>query len=337
MNAEHPIEFTPPVSVGIGVLGGAAFIAREAVLPAIDAADGAHLAAIASQSGTIDPRWGGRQVDGYDDVLAHPDVEAVYLPLSNGLHEEWTIKAALAGKHVLCEKPLAPTAAAGRRMANACRERGVILAEAWMTPFGPRWQRVLDDITTGVIGNIDQIDARFTFTIGPEHDCNYRWNPQQGGGALLDVGIYTLGLPVALWGTDVERVEIHDRIDDSRAGLGAPVDARTDATLTWFDGQQARIVCSFIDDEEQRLTATGATGSLTVSTDAFTGGIDALEHHIGNGRNRTVSGEGGDPYQAMVEAFGRAVRGLETWLRPADESVLLLELLDRIANERVVA
>ena len=66
-------------------------------------------------------------------------------------------------------------------------------------------------------------------------------------------------------------------------------------------------------------------------------GVDALEHHIGNGRNRTVSGEGGDPYQAMVEAFGRAVRGLETWLRPADESVLLLELLDRIANERVVA
>ena len=119
MNAEHPIEFTPPVSVGIGVLGGAAFIAREAVLPAIDAADGAHLAAIASQSGTIDPRWGGRQVDGYDDVLAHADVEAVYLPLSNGLHEEWTIKAALAGKHVLCEKPVATTTAGRVGFASA--------------------------------------------------------------------------------------------------------------------------------------------------------------------------------------------------------------------------
>ena len=324
-------------SVGIGVLGGAAFIARRAVLPAIEAADGVHLAAIASRSGTVDSRWANCEVDDYDDVLAHPGVEAVYLPLPNGLHEEWTIKAAIAGKHVLCEKPLAPTAHAARRMADACRERGVILAEAWMTPFGPRWQRVLADVAAGAIGDVDRVDARFTFTIGPEGSDNYRWDPQQGGGALLDVGIYTLGLPVTLWGATAERVVVHDRVDDERMMPGAAVDARTDATIAWADGQRAHVVCSFVDDEEQRLSAAGTNGTITVATEAFTGGIDARDHHVGNSDDRTVSGEGGDPYQAMVEAFGRAVDGIEPWPRPADEAIALLELLDRIANEEVTS
>jgi len=324
-------------SVGIGVLGGAAFIARQAVLPAIDAADGVHLAAISSRSGSIDGEWAHVEVDDYDDVLAHPGVDAVYLPLPNGLHEEWTIKAALAGKHVLCEKPLAPKAHAARRMADACGERGVILAEAWMTPFGPRWQRVLADIAADSIGDVDRVDARFTFTIGPEASDNYRWDAQQGGGALLDVGIYTLGLPVTLWGAGAERIVVHDRENDERAAPGVPVDARTDATVVWPDGQRAHVVCSFVDDEEQRLSAAGTKGTITVASEAFTGGVDARDHHIGNGDDRTVAGEGGDPYRLMVEAFGRAVRGIEPWPRPAGSAIELLELLDRIANEEVTS
>ncbi|MEL6890067.1 MAG: Gfo/Idh/MocA family oxidoreductase [Actinomycetota bacterium] len=317
-------------SVGIGVLGGGSFVARRAVLPAIDAAHGAHLVAISSRSGSVAAPWADRSVPDYTDVLAHPEVDAVYLPLPNGLHEEWTIKAAIAGKHVLCEKPLAPTCEAAVRMADACRAHGVLLAEAWMTPFDLRWQRILADVESGVIGEVDRVDARFTFTIVADGADNYRWIPEQGGGALLDVGIYTLGLPTALWGTDVEQVIVRDRIS-AESG----VDARTDAELVWPDGRRAHIVCSFVDDEVQRVSVAGSGGAVTANGDAFTGGAAARDHHVATGESRTVSGPGGDPYVAMVEAFARSVRGDEAWPRPIDDAVAMLRLLERIEREPV--
>ncbi len=317
-------------SVGIGVIGGGSFVARQAVLPGIDEGHGVHLAAIASRSGSIDERWMDRAVAGYDEVLAHPAVQAVYLPLPNGLHEEWTVKAARAGKHVLCEKPLAPTPAATARMIDACRAAGVILAEAWMTPFDLRWQRMLDDVRSGRLGDVDRVDARFTFTIGPDAADNYRWRPDQGGGALLDVGIYTLGFAVELWGADAETVTVHER-----ATTDDGVDARTDAELEWTDGQRARILCSFVDEELQRLSVAGSSGSITAVGDAFTGGLDATDHHLDTGTPRTVTGPANDPYRAMVEAFARAVRGDTAWPRPIEHSLDLMLLLDRIARQDV--
>ncbi len=85
-------------------------------------------------------------------------------------------------------------------MAATCADAGVILAEAWMTPFHHRYVRVLDDAEWGLVGPLEHIDAAFTFTIGPEAADNYRWDPDQGGGALLDVGIYCLGAIVELFG-----------------------------------------------------------------------------------------------------------------------------------------
>ncbi len=317
-------------SLGIGVIGGGSFVARQAVLPGIDDAHGVHLAAIASRSGGIDDRWSDRAVADYDDVLAHPDVQAVYLPLPNGLHETWTVEAATAGKHVLCEKPLAPTAPEAARMVDACRAHGVVLAEAWMTPFDLRWQRMLADARAGRIGDVDRVDARFTFTIGPDAADNYRWRPDQGGGALLDVGIYTLGFAVELWGAEPETVTVHERVTTADG-----VDARTDAELVWAGGQRARIVCSFVDDEQQRLSVAGSRGSITAVGDAFTGGPDATDHHLDVGTPHTVTGPAADPYRAMVEAFARHVRGDETWPRPIDRSLDLMLLLDRIARQDV--
>ncbi len=262
----------------MGVLGGRSFVATAAVLPAIQTSSRTTLAAIAALGGPVDDRWADVAVASYDDVIGHPDVAAVYLPLPNGMHEEWTRAAAAAGKHVLCEKPLAPTAAVAERMAEACRDAGVLLAEAWMTPFDPRWRRVADAVVRGEIGEVDRVDAAFTFTIDPSQAANYRWRPDQGGGALLDVGIYTLGLPVALWGADPASIVVHDRVM-SETG----VDARSDVELVWPGGQRARIVCSFVDDEVQRISVAGTTGTITATGDAFTGGERAIEHHVSNG------------------------------------------------------
>ncbi len=311
-------------AVGIGVIGGRSFVAERAVLPAIAASPHTHLAAIAARSGPVDAAWSDAEVGSYRAVLEHDEVDAVYIPLPNGMHEEWVVRAA-AGKHVLCEKPLAPTVAAARRMASACSDARVLLAEAWMTPFGARWQRVTDTIEAGEIGVADRIDAAFTFTIAADQSANYRWRPEQGGGALLDVGIYALGLPVQLWGAEPTTITVHERLT---AETG--VDARIDAELTWPGGQHAHIVCSFVDEEAQRLSIAGTTGTITVSSEAFTGGEAARRFDVANSGSHVVDGPGSDPYLGMVDAFALAVAGDAPWPRPVDECVAMLALLERI-------
>ena len=315
--------------VGFGVLGAGSFVAGRAVLPAIDASPSCRLVAAASRSGPVPARWADAAVDDYDDVLAHPDVEAVYLPLPNGLHREWTERAAAAGKHVLCEKPLAPDAETARAMVGACRDAGVLLAEAWMTPFHPRFARALELARSGAIGTVTHVDGRFTFTIGPEAASNYRWDADQGGGALLDVGIYALGAAVELLGADPVDVAASSTSEHG-------VDASTTAELRWAGGETAAITCSFVDDEAQELRIVGDDGELGIDDEAFTGGADDRRLRVAShGRERIDDVPGRDPYRAMVEAFADAVRGRSPWPRPAERSVELLELLDRIRRAAV--
>ncbi len=307
-------------SVGIGVLGGGAFIANAAVLPAIRAARGVHLSAIASRSGGIADAWADRAVADYDDVLADPDTDAVYLALPNGLHRAWAERAAEHGLAVLCEKPLAPSADDAEAMAAACDRHGVLLAEAWMTPFGTSWRRLIACLDPT---QIREIDARFTFRIGPDQDRNYRWDPTQGGGALLDVGIYTTGLAVELFGPDLEIVEATGgtRTADDLDLTGPAVDAWTRATLRTATGATIRIWCSFVDDEAQTLRVTDHSGrSIELTGTAFT-------------QQAGAPGEA-DPYQDMIEAFGDAVAGRAPWPRTAARAVAHLGLLDRIARRR---
>ena len=323
----------PARSVGIGVLGARSMVARLAVLPAIDASSRTHLVAAASLGGPVPEPWAAKNVEGYEAVINHPDVEAVYIPLPNGMHEEWVERCAAAGKHVLCEKPLASNADAARRMKQSAEQAGILLAEAWMTPFDPRWAEALRLASSGLVGRITGLRSAFTFTIGPEGADNYRWDPEQGGGALLDVGIYCLGPAVQLWGAD----PITIRASMVRAASG--VDATAAATLTWPGGEIASITCSFVDDEEQRLELVGTDGVLTLDCDAHTGGHKASEIMLttsdgttSKSTTSTITVQPGDPYLAMVDAFASAVDGTGAWDRPVDDSIAMLELLGRIAD-----
>jgi len=312
-------------AIGFGVIGANSFVANAAVLPAIVVAPNARLVAAASRSGSVDSRWADTEVDDYDAVLEHPEVHAVYIPLPNGMHLEWARRAAAAGKHVLCEKPIAGTVADALAMRDVCSDAGVTLAEAWMTPFDARWSHAIEMARAGTIGEITHIDAEFTFTIGSEASDNYRWDPAQGGGALLDVGIYCLGAPVALWGSSPESIDAE--IHPAPSG----VDASASATLMWSGGQTARITCSFVDDEAQRLELVGSTGSLVLDGDAHTGGSAAIEieHHTLAGTDM-IRVEPNDPYQAMVEAFASSLHGEAQWPRPVSDCIDLLELVERI-------
>jgi len=314
-------------SIGVGIIGARSMVAARAVMPALDDATGAHVAAASSLGGPVPERWAHLGAGTYDDVIDHPDVDAVYIPLPNGMHREWTTRAAAAGKHVLCEKPLASTAADAEAMAAACDEAGVLLAEAWMTPFDARWRAALDMAAGGRLGDVVDVDSSFTFTIGPEHDANYRWVPDQGGGALLDVGIYALGPIVELWGAEP------DAVDATALWHPSGVDARTEATLEWIDGRQARIRCSFVDDEEQRFEMVGTDASMIIDGDAHTGGDAARTITIAtnDGRVATESVSPSNPYLGMVEAFAAAVRGDAPWPRPMSTTIATLALIDRIA------
>ncbi len=314
--------------VGIGVLGGRSMVATRAVMPAIDASSEALLVAVSSLSGPVPEPWTHLGAGTYDDLLAHPDVDAVYIALPNGMHRHWTERAAAAGKHVLCEKPVAPTVLDAAAMFEACDRAGVLLAEAWMTPFDARWRAALDHASSGELGSVLDIDGSFTFTIGPEADDNYRWSPDQGGGALLDVGIYCLGPVVELWGAHP------DDIDATALWHTSGVDARTEATLSWIDGREARIRCSFVDAEEQRLEIVGDRASLVVDADAHTGGERARSFVVADADSRltTTTVAWTDPYLGMVDAFARAVRGDAPWPRTMSTTLELLTLIEQIAS-----
>ncbi len=313
-------------AVGFGVIGARSMVATKAVMPAIDASDRARLVAVSSLGGPIPEPWAHLGAGLYDDVIDHPDVEVVYIPLPNGMHLEWVERAIAAGKHVLCEKPVAPTADASRQMSEAADRAGVLVAEAWMTPFDARWRRALSMAASGELGELLDIDASFTFTIGPDGNDNYRWSPDQGGGALLDVGIYCLGPIVELWGAHP------DLIDATALWHTTGVDARTEATLEWVDGRQARIRCSFVDADEQRLEIIGRDASLVLAADAHTGGVraDTILLAPTDGRLRNVSVTPSDPYLGMVDAFADAVRGNAPWPRPMSATADLLSLIERI-------
>ncbi|MBT8240168.1 MAG: Gfo/Idh/MocA family oxidoreductase [Acidimicrobiia bacterium] len=316
--------------VRFGVIGAGSFVANAAVIPAISRRDSSELVAGCSLGREPDPRWSAVAVDRYDSVLSHPDVEAVYIPLPNHLHLPWILACARAGKHVLCEKPLALTAAEARAAAQAYDEAGVLLAEAWMTPFHQRWRSMMAHVTSGQLGSATAVRTTFTFTIKHEDRDNYRFDPAMGGGALHDVGIYCLGPAVHLWGAQPATVEVTDQ--QHRNGI----DLTTEFRLTWDKDHAAVGRCSFVEQEEQSIVVTCERGVIQSDIQAHTGGANATnfrwsgETAPGIEEERSVEIPNNDPYQAMVERFSQAVRGVREWPRPVGRSIEMMELMERI-------
>jgi len=246
--------------VNWGVLGCSGF-ARSVALPALSAARGARIHAIASRDlerarETADLFRARRAYGAYEDLLADAAVDAVYIPLPNSLHAHWAVRAIDAGKHVLCEKPLAATRGEAARVADAAARRGVQAMEAFMWRFHPQHDFAVQRIREGAIGVVRLVRAAFTFVIAREP--NIRLNSALGGGSLLDVGCYPVSAARLYFGAEPVRAYARSRID---AEYG--VDMATAGVLEFEQGE-ALIDCGFDLPYRADLEICGERGVIQV-------------------------------------------------------------------------
>ncbi|MCM3207481.1 Gfo/Idh/MocA family protein [Paenibacillus illinoisensis] len=212
-----------------GILGSAS-IAKGSVIPGLQQSELNEVAAIASRDEekakqTADQLGIPHAYGSYETLLEDDSIDAVYIPLPNHLHREWTIRAAEAGKHILCEKPLALTEQEAREMAQACDDAGVLLAEAFMYRHHPRYDQIRDVIASGEIGEIRGIHSTFSFNNSGSAG-NVRFKREWGGGALYDIGCYSISAARLLLGQEPSAVTVigmfspeHDHVDMMASGL----------------------------------------------------------------------------------------------------------------------
>ncbi len=293
-------------------------IGRAAVNPAIQASNNGELLAVASRDEArardFAEKWGiPTHYGSYEALLADDSLDAVYIPLPNSIHREWTIRAAEAGKHVLCEKPLALNAAQCAEMQAAADANGVKLMEAFMYRFHPRTEKVVDMVRGGTVGELRMITSAFTFRL--RNPDNIRLDPELGGGSLMDVGCYCVNVSRTVAGA--EPVEVQAVAVPSSSG----VDEQMVGTLRFGDGLFAQFDCSLNMERRETLVMGGTDAYLTVPAAFLPGTGDVIIEEV-RGRGETIQHTvpGDDEYRLMVEHFAGCVLNDQPLRYPAEEA-----------------
>jgi predicted dehydrogenase len=312
--------------IGWGILGCAA-IAEKAFIPAVIGSRNSRLAAIASRDAARARDWAARYdihaaLRTYQDLVDDPGVEAIYNPLPNDLHAEWSIRAMKAGKHVLCEKPLALNAAEARAMIAAAETSGVLLMEGFMYKFHPQIERTVALVGSGRVGEVRSVHASFTFTFDRD-GSNYRWSPAMGGGALYDVGCYTLSVARLVCGAEPVAVSAVSRIDPATG-----VDMTTAALLEFPGGRFALCDSSFESHFQSRLLVTGTEGTLHLDRAFSAKHFDTAIAVVRGDLREAVRVRKTDMFRLMAEHFADAVLGREPLRFPATDALGNMRAID---------
>ena len=310
-----------------GILGCAA-IADRAVIPAIKASETGELVGIASRNEEKAKAKAAefgipKHYASYEALLEDPDIDAVYIPLPNHLHKEWTIAAAKAGKHILCEKPLALDAAEAQEMVDFCKSAGVHLAEAFMYRHHPRVARVKELLAAGEIGELRAIRGVFTYN-GAANKTDIRQVKAWGGGGLYDVGVYPLSAARWITGAEPEAATVHalfspehDDVDMMASGL---VEFKGGVALTFDCGMWATF--------RNELEIIGTDGTIVLKPSFLPNKEnDTIEIHAGD-KSRVEGPYGIDAYVAQSDQFARVVWGEEEPLYPPQDAVENMKLVD---------
>lgn len=281
-------------------------IGRGRVIPAMQRTNNGEVLAVGSRNLeaaqafatdlNIPTAWGS-----YEELIADPDVDAIYNPLPNSMHAEWSIKCAEAGKPTLCEKPFASDAPEAQTMVDEFAQRGVLFAEAFMYRFHPQTQKVKALVDSGAIGRVTVVNASFNFAIGDEN--NIRLSEPLAGGGLMDVGCYCVNVMRLMTGEEPQGAKAYARI-----GERSRVDETLAGVLDFPGGAIGHFDCSVRTSGLHTYEVRGTEGRIRVA-EGFV--MDpsrdmVIEHWQGDAYNR-ITIPPANSYTLMAEDFADAL------------------------------
>ena len=304
-----------------GVLGYAR-IARTSVIPAINRTDNSEFYALASRDRSKLEECRSqfncsKLYDTYEGLLDDPQVQAVYIPLPNSLHKEWAVKAMDRGKHVLCEKPLALTAAECEEMTAAAAKNRVLLMEAFMYRYTERIKKVREILAGGAIGPVRYINSTFRFFL--DRPNTIKVQPKLGGGSLYDVGCYPVNFVGMVTGSLPISYSAEFTLEDG-------VDVIFSAVLRYADGVVATINSGFNAFPEMRSEVIGTKGRIEIP-DTFLGDAGYINVITKDGTRQIPVAES-DRYGLEVADFAAAVLEGRTPMLGLDESIRNIKLVE---------
>jgi predicted dehydrogenase len=318
MAEQRPIRF--------GILG-AARIAPDALIKAAHNVPEAQVVAVAARDPKRAREFAAangipRVLASYDDLVNDPELDVIYNPLPNSLHCEWTIAALRAGKHVLCEKPLASNAAEAERMAKAAEENGKILGEAFHYRYHPLADRIRTLMTDGTLGRLVHVEGHFSVPI-PETNIRFDWS--LAGGATMDLGCYPLHMIHYFSG-------MTPRVIRATAETGPKnIDIAMDVALELDGGVTARMSCAMKKDSVINATfsARGDRGELRVINPiAPQRGHQLTVKTAAGEKNETVPGD--TTFTHQLRAFVKAVRGEAKFPTDGAEGIINMRVIDDV-------
>jgi predicted dehydrogenase len=313
--------------VRIGVLGAARIAPPAVVRPARSSEEAEVVAVAARDRGRADAfaRKHGvpRVFDSYRALLDAPDIDAIYNPLPNGLHAEWTIAALDAGKHVLCEKPFTANTAEAELVAAAADRTGLVVMEAFHYRYHPLAARMRAIVEQGDLGTVQHVETTLCFPLPRFSDIRYQYD--LAGGATMDCGTYTVHMARLLGGEE-------PTVTSARAKLRtANVDRAMRAELAFPSGHTGRITCSMWSSDVLKTVARvrGDRGELTVINPTSPQMWHRLRTKV-NGTTRTERFTRRPTYEFQLDAFTAAVLRGEPTLTPPSDSIANMRVLDAI-------
>jgi predicted dehydrogenase len=315
-----------------GVLG-AANIAVKKVVPGMQRCRLSRVTAIASRD-LHKAQHAARDLGiphaygSYEELIEDPNIDVVYIPLPNHLHVPWTMRAAEAGKHVLCEKPIGLSASEARTMLAVRDRTGVQIGEAFMVRTHPQWLRARELVEAGRIGELRLITGHFSYY--KRDPANIRSRIEYGGGALLDIGCYPINL--ARWLFHAEPREVVAEIErdpDMR------VDRLVSAVLR-FDGGQSAFTCSTQLVPYQRMHILGTRGRIEVEIPFNAPPDRGCRLFVDDGRDLTGCGvetidlPAVDQYALQADAFSEAIRDGRSVPVPLEDAIANMAVIDAL-------
>jgi len=313
-----------------GILGPG-FIATRAIIPALQEVSNSRILAVASsneqRAREVALRFSiERFYSDYQALLNDPDIDVVYIALPNHLHREWTIRAAVAGKHVLCEKPLAMYAAECDEMIAVCREANVFLMEAVWSKFLPQFHKAKELVASGELGEIRSVLVDFGFIPSPPVPPRL-FDPALGGGSLLDIGIYNVFFALSFLGRP-------DIIEASMTPTELGIDEQCAVLFKYKNGAMAQLFSTLVSNTGTQADICGTKSRLRL-TSRFYAPSATIELFSGREDSKKiipVNKESGSGYQYEARHVGECLRkGLtESPVMTHADSLLIMETMDRI-------